>query len=525
MLPRMSELSQPAAPKSPRRIRWWPAIVVGVLALGAINWVRAHTDWPFQKRNLDTAQVILIALGLWLIWWTIFSRARWRLRLGVLAGFFLCVASVPVLFRIRGVSGDLLPILEFRWARHELPSTIQTNSISTTHRLNVSTNLGFPQFYGPNRDGVLPGLTLDTNWSAHPPQLLWKQEIGAAWSGFAFVGDIAVTQEQRGEDECVVAYEVETGRQLWLHADRTRYFTVIAGEGPRATPTIVGKQVFTCGATGRLNCLDLATGRIVWTRDVVAEGGGKVPGWGCASSPLVLDEMVVVHGGSGKHTLFAFRLADGLPAWTAGTADPSYASPSVATLAGVRQVIGFNHRQTAGYDAATGAILWERPWGNGNPSCSAPVVLGTNQILFSGGYGVGAELFELSPDGAGKINVRQLWRSPRMKAKFAHLYARNGFLYGLDDGVFACVDLADGAQRWKEGRYGHGQGLLVGADYLLMAESGELILLRPTPEAPNELARFRVFNSKTWNPPALAGEFLLVRNDLEAAALRLQLAP
>jgi outer membrane protein assembly factor BamB len=146
-------------------------------------------------------------------------------------------------------------------------------------------------------------------------------------------------------------------------------------------------------------------------------------------------------------------------------------------------------------------------------------------VLFSAGYGVGAELLELAPAGPDRMTAKPIWKSTRLKAKFAHVYARDGFLYGLDDGMFACVDLADGSLKWKEGRYGHGQGLLVGEHYLLLAESGELVLLRPTPEAPNELARFPVFGAKTWNPPALAGEYLLVRNDLEAACLVLPLAP
>ena len=111
-----------------------------------------------------------------------------------------------------------------------------------------------------------------------------------------------------------------------------------------------------------------------------------------------------------------------------------------------------------------------------------------------------------------------------MKAKFAHMFIRDGCVFGLDDGMFACVDLKDGAQKWKEGRYGHGQGLLVGDLYLLMGESGELVVLRPTHDAPYELARFRVFNSKTWNPIALSGNLLLVRNDREAVCLRLALA-
>ena len=152
-------------------------------------------------------------------------------------------------------------------------------------------------------------------------------------------------------------------------------------------------------------------------------------------------------------------------------------------------------------------------------------MVASNRVLFSSGYGVGAQLLEFSQGPTGTLSAQLVWKSPRMKAKFAHIFARDGSLYGLDDGILACVNLADGSQRWKEGRYGHGQGLLVGALYLLMAESGEIVLLRPTPEAPNELARLRVFNSKTWNPIALSGDVLLVRNDQEAVCLKLPLAP
>ena len=304
----MSETNLPANPKPPRPIRWWPAVLVLAMALVAFIWVRTHGDAAFQKRNLDSAQIFLIAAAVLLLWWAFFSRARWRLRLGVLAGFFLLVASVPAMFRIRGVSGDLLPILELRWARHDLPLATSTNA-PVAMPLAVGVANSFPQFYGPNRDGVLPGLKLETNWTAHPPELLWRQKIGAAWSGFAIVSGMGVTQEQRGEDECVVAYELKTGRQLWLQADRTHYGTVIAGEGPRATPTIASNRVYTLGATGRLNCLDLASGQVIWTRDVVAENKGKVPGWGCAGSPLIVDDMVLAHGGDDTgHTLFAYQL-------------------------------------------------------------------------------------------------------------------------------------------------------------------------------------------------------------------------
>lgn len=517
------------SPPPPRRIRWWPGLALFLVALAGIAWVRLQSDWPFQKRNLTTAEIGIVATILLVVWWTFFSRAPWRLRLSITCGLVGLFVVGAAMFRFRGVSGDLVPIPEFRWTKRALPAAapviVQTNSVSTLQRFNDSTSPGFPQFLGPDRNGVLPGPRLDTNWTAHPPAVIWRQQVGAAWSGFAIAGDVCLTQEQRGEDECVVACEMATGRQIWLHADPAHYHTVIAGEGPRATPTVMSNRVFTCGATGVLNCFELATGRLVWTRNVVADSGGKIPEWGLASSPLLVDGLVIVHGGSGvPRSLLAFHAEDGRPAWSAA-ANSSYASPSLATLAGVSQVLAFNSRLISAHDPARGTTLWESPWGSGNVVCSSPVVVSSNGVVFSSGYGFGAELLEISRETNSKFAARLVWKSIRMKAKFAHLFAREGSLYGLDDGIFACVDLKDGSLRWKEGRYGHGQGLLVDDLYLLMAESGELILLRPTPEASNELARFRVFDSKTWNPIAMSGNLLLARTDREAACLRLKSAP
>jgi outer membrane protein assembly factor BamB len=426
------------------------------------------------------------------------------------------------LFRIRGVSGDLLPIVEFRWKGDSQPKPYAVSGLRELPILLVNTNgASFPQFLGPSRDGVLAGPRLETNWTAHPPQIVWRKKIGAAWSGFAVTGEFAVTQEQRGEEECVVAYHLKTGQKLWVRNDTARFSTTIAGEGPRATPTMVSNRVFTLGATGLLNCLELTTGRQLWSRQLLVESGGKLPDWGFASAPLVVDGLVVVHGGEdASHSLHAFRVEDGTLVWSAGETKPGYASPIFAELAGGPQVLAFNHQLITAHNPHSGAVLWSRPWGNGNVVCSSPAMVSSNRVLFSSGYGFGAELLEITNHN-GNFSAERLWKSPRLKSKFGHLFVREGCGFGLDDGVFAAIELSDGSLRWKEGRYGHGQGLVVGELYLLMAESGELVLLRPTREAANELARFRVFSAKTWNPIAIVGDLLLVRNDQEAACLRL----
>ncbi len=483
-------------------------------------------DTPFQQRNLRTLITLVITGAAIFLWWLTLSRARWKLRLTVAAIGIGLTGLATASFRIRGVSGDLMPILEPRWARSAPPAAEPAVS-PAPHATADASGAGsdFPQFLGPDRTATLAGPTLDPDWKARPPTEVWRQPIGAAWSGFAVVGERAVTQEQRGDQESVTCYDLRTGRLLWAHGDAASYSTTIAGAGPRCTPTIVSNRVFTLGATGLLNCLELASGRLVWQRSITGDAGARMPEWGFAGSPLFLDGLVIVSaGGQPDKSLLAYRADSGQLRWAAGSAPVGYSSPFVAELAGVRQILVFNSRRITAHDPASGTVLWEYPWGVGQPHVAVPVVVGTSRVVFSSGYGVGAELLDIGRQADGFLAATRVWQSRRMKAKFANLVARDGFLYGLDDGILACVDLADGSLRWKEGRYGHGQGLLLSEHFLLMSEPGELVLLRPTPEAPHELHRFRVFSSKTWNPIALAGEFLLVRNDLEAACLRLTLA-
>ncbi|MSU37177.1 MAG: hypothetical protein EXS36_19205 [Pedosphaera sp.] len=517
-------------PPSRRRLRWWPAWLILASSVVAISVVRFRDDLTFQERNLTTAAFLLGTALLLLLWWTLLSRARWKLRLVVTLAVLGALGLGASLFRIRGVSGDLVPILAPRWAKSGRPAPATAGPIAPTPTPTLTSTLvaraDFPQFLGPDRTAVIVGPKLDADWAAHPPEILWRIKVGAGWSGFAVVGGRALTQEQDETQELVTCYDLLTGRSLWSHGDAARYANPIGGEGPRANPTVVGERVYTVGSTGRLNALDLATGKALWTRDLIADTGAKVPEWGYAGSPLFLDGQVIVSaGGKEKKSLLAYRADNGEPVWAKGEDESGYGSPFVATLGGRRQILAFNHHRITAHDATDGAVLWEHPWGIGFPHVAVPVVVGPDRVVFSSGYGVGSELLEVGRSTGEGLVVKRIWQSKKLKAKFANPVVRDGFLYGLDDGIFACIDVQDGLQRWKEGRYGHGQGLLVDDLFLLMAENGELVLLRPTPTGPHELYRFRVFSAKTWNPIALAGDRLVVRNDQEAACLRVALAP
>ncbi len=382
----------------------------------------------------------------------------------------------------------------------------------------------YPQFLGPDRNGIVSGVRLATDWNRRPPRLVWKQPVGAGWSGFAVARGIAVTQEQRGDQEMVVAYDLATGRPRWSHSDTARFESTVAGPGPRATPTISRGRVYTVGSTGVLNCLDLDTGRRLWKRDIGTENDASQPDWGRSGSPLAIDDLIVVSaGGANGRSLVAYHRETGDPVWHEGSDFVSYSSPLEATLAGIRQIVILNQASVTGHDPATGRILWQHPWPGQQPTVSQPVVLSGDRVLLSAGYGVGSKLLQIAGGADGGLSARLVWETPQLKAKFTNLVVRDGVVYGLDDGILVALDAESGQRRWKSGRYGHGQVILAGDLLIVQTEEGEVVLVEPRPESHHEVARLTVFTQKTWNPPALAGQFLLVRNDLEAACYELQL--
>jgi outer membrane protein assembly factor BamB len=499
-------------------------MLILLFAVGALFWIRSLDNLSHQERNIETAKASFITLALLSIWLLFFSRLRWRVRFAVFGGVTGLVVLSAALLRIRGVTGDLAPIVEWRWSQPVSPilSAEQLSTSSPANKRVVQSANDYPQFLGPGRNATVHGQILARDWKAQPPEKLWRQAIGTAWSGFTVVGNLAVTQEQRGESEMVTAYELSSGRPVWSHADAAHYSTTIAGEGPRATPTIDRDRVYTLGATGILNCLDLVTGELVWTRNILDENASHLNEWGMSGSPLVVDNFVVVSaGGKNGRSLVAYNKSTGEFAWGGGNDHVGYSSPGLATIAGVRQILIFNAGGIAAHAADTGKLLWNYPWPKGHPHVAMPVLLPGDRVLVTSGYGTGTELLQVRRDPGESWSASRIWKSPRLKAKFTNVVYRDGYIYGLDDGIMVCLDAADGEQKWKEGRYGHGQVILTDDLLLVMAESGEFILLEPAPAGPHELSRFPALNGKTWNPPALAGEILVVRNDKEAACYRL----
>lgn len=516
---------------------WTCAILL--LELGALAWLRLAN--PVGDRGSVNAFSMMLGVLLvltYLVWFGFGSRFRWWVRWApLLMGIVGTVAFFQV-FRLEQVSGDFIPSFSLRSAeRADAHLETPTAAIEPVDLVTTTAD-DFPQFLGPRRDVAVEHVALARDWQRQPPELLWRQPIGAGWSAFAVVNGFAVTLEQRGGTELVTCYEVATGKLRWSHPlSESRFDSAVAGIGPRATPTIDQGRVYVLGATGRLAALDGAHGALLWEKDLLEEFGlapeqeAKDLPYGRSGSPLVVGDLVVVPAGGpsdGRRvSLVAYDKLSGEPRWQGGERQISCASPVLATLGGAEQILIVNEDAASGHDPVTGRVLWEHPWegrSNANASVSQAVALAPDRVLLSKGYGVGAALLELAPRGDG-FETHQLWHEPQLlRTKLTNVAIWQGHAYGLSDGILECVELASGRRMWKDGRYRQGQLLRVRDLLVVVAESGEVFLVEASPERPNHvLGSFQAITGKTWNNPALYGPHLLVRNAEEAACWRLPL--
>jgi outer membrane protein assembly factor BamB len=365
-------------------------------------------------------------------------------------------------------------------------------------------------FRGARRDGQYAGPIL-TNWKALQP--LWTQPIGRGYASVVAANGRAFTIEQRGVQEVAVAYDVLTGRELWTNGWNAVYIHDGGGPGPRATPVVDDGTVFVLGATGELRALDASTGTLRWRTNILDRNQDP----GIATSPLIVGNTVVTlpGGGDGK-SIVAYDRATGRVAWSALDDEPSFVSPVRVTLAGVDQIVAVLDNRIVGLSTDRGTLLWESAWSG---HAAQPVIIGDNRIFLSSGS-AGLAL-EISRDG-DRLTARELWRTIRMKNNISSSVYHDGFIYGLDMGILACIDAANGELKWKAGRYGDGQTLLASGHLVITTGEGDVVLVRATPDGHQEIGRAKAVEGRTLNHPALVDGFLVVRNGAEMAAFDLR---
>jgi outer membrane protein assembly factor BamB len=377
-------------------------------------------------------------------------------------------------------------------------------------------------FRGPSRDGRYDEAEINTRWPSSGLPRLWQQPIGGGYASFVVAEGRAFTIEQRRSQEVVAAYDVESGRELWTHEYAAEFRESAGGDGPRATPTWHDGRIYSLGAQGDLRCLESKTGKLVWSKNILADNGAQNLQWGMAASPLIVDDKVIVlPGGSPGKSIVAYNRLTGARVWSTLNDRTAYTSPMLVKLAGKRQILVATSSRVVGLTPEDGSMLWQFPWDvSYGVSAAQPVIVNENRFIISGGYGKGSALVEVTPGGQG-YEARKLWENITMKNKFNSSVLHNGFLYGLDEGILTCVDVETGERKWKDGRYGYGQVLLAKGHLIVITEEGELALVKATPDKYEELAKFEAIEGKTWNNPAIAGGRLLVRNQTQMACFDL----
>lgn len=471
---------------------------------------------------------------------TMARRAAIAVSILIAAGFF-------TLIRTGGLSGDGRPDLHWRWTptpEEVLLSQVadQSDPVAPTPEASPTPIADQPAdvkatpeptpeavkipdwsgFRGSGRNSIVRGLQIETDWSKSKPVEIWRHPIGPGWSSFAVHGDNIYTQEQRGEDELVTCYSLSTGAPVWIHRDRARFWESNAGAGPRGTPTYSRGRIYSMGATGILNALDARTGKVVWTRNATSDTKSTIPDWGISSSPLIAGDKVIV---ATAGVLAAYDAATGKLSWTGPAGGYGYSSPQLARIGGVAQVILLNGEGAISLDPADGKLLWKHDWKS--DGIVQPAILAGADILIGSGSGMGSIESGIRrirvAQGDDGWNVQDRWTTKGLKPYFNDFVVHKNNAFGFDGSILACIDLGDGQRKWKGGRYGHGQMVVLSDQDLLLvlSEEGELALVSAAPDKFTELARVPGIEGKTWNHPAIVGDVLLVRNGEQMAAFRL----
>lgn len=380
----------------------------------------------------------------------------------------------------------------------------------------------WPGFFGAARDAQYRETPISTTWPSKGLPELWRRPVGGGYASLAIAGGRVFTIEQRRDKEAAAAYDLGSGRELWAVAWDALFQESMGGDGPRATPAVDGRTVYVLGAEGELRALEAASGKTVWRKNILEDNGAVNVQWGMAASPLVVDDKVIVlPGGSGGKSVAAYDKATGARIWSALDDRAAYTAPMLVTLAGKPQILVVTAERAAGLDPSHGDLLWSFPWKTEfDVNGSLPVVISPERFMLTAGYDHGAALVEVRNSG-GKWSASEVWKSRALKNRFnANAYS-NGVVYGLDEGILTAINAATGERKWKAGRYGYGQFVMAGAHLVILTEGGELVLVKANPEKHEELARFQAIDGKTWNPPAIAGGRLIVRNTSEMACFRL----
>jgi outer membrane protein assembly factor BamB len=385
----------------------------------------------------------------------------------------------------------------------------------------------WPQFRGPQQNGISLETGLLRSWPESGPKILWKKPIGSGFSTVTAVGDALYTLAVEGTSEMAYRLRAADGEVVW-RVPLGPVFPEIFGDGPRSTPLVEKDVVYVLSATGRLHALGTKDGSRLWELDLVKQLGSPTPQRGFASSPIVDGDLLLLEaGGTEGRAVVALDKATGKIRWSALNGEPGYATPVAVTIAGVRQYVFILYTEGAIVSLRTdGKVHWRHPWRTG--AIASPLFLPPNRIFASATDDAGAVLVEIGsadgPEGT-QATVREVWNSRVMKNHFSSSVLYEGHIYGFDNASLKCIVAGTGEQKWVQ--RGYGKGSLIAADGLLyiLSDQGQLLLAEATPEGFREKGKAQVLEGRTWTAPVLSHGRLYLRNDKELLAIDVRTPP
>ncbi len=395
------------------------------------------------------------------------------------------------------------------------------------------------QHRGPFSNNSSDESVYSPNWLSSPTAVEWKSETPLGFSSFTTYDDSAFTLiAEEDEDglmrEICISLDLKTGKRQWsTHLGIMDYKAGggnsgasdnKGGDGPRSTPSVLDGKVWVYDSDMSLHCLSARDGKLIWRINILKEHSGINPRWENASSPLIVDDLVIIYGGGPEESFLAFDKNSGKVKWKTGSELATHATPILTKIHGVEQVIFFCQSGLVSLLPKSGKELWRQEFPYKVSTAASPVVAG-ELVYCSAGYGVGAGLYKISKQGT-KFSSSQVWRKPNdVINHWSTPVYHDGHLYGMfsfkkyGDGPLQCVELKTGRVKWSAEGYGPGNVILAGNNLLALSDKGELSVVAASSSHYKQLARKKLITGKCWSTPTLSKGKVLVRSTEEAVCL------
>ena len=365
----------------------------------------------------------------------------------------------------------------------------------------------WPNFRGPNHDGISTETGFKTAWSTPIPPL-WEREIGSAFSSFACVDGKVYTCGTSGGKQVLLCLDADTGKTVWQRPIEKAYPEGQGGDGTRATPTVNDGRVYILGALGKLLCADAKTGQEIWSKQF-----GSRPTWGYSGSVLIDGNLAIASAGGDAGALVAFDKKSGKQVWKCARDPAGYATPYPFTFDGRRYIVGFMGASALIADAQTGKLVWRMTWKTSHNVNAASPIYHDGHLFISSGYNHGSTLLRLRQDG-DQLATETVWPANReLRNKFQSCILHEGHLYSSDEQNLKCVELMTGKLKWQQRpREKHSTIIMADGHLIVLSERGELKIGTASPDGFEPLTTAKILSGKCWTVPTLYRGKLYARN-------------